>query len=126
MKPRNDDAREKFRRRGIVHSEHADHLNAAYARRNALLISAVSRQTYIRTSPGLVLVFFDTMTDGLRKLGTLGYTDTGPVPNSITYTTVVVVHGFGWSGRALYRETLDMKADFSRGISAASTTRGEA
>lgn len=41
-----------------------------------------------------------TMTGQLHKLGKLGYRDTGAVPGSTTYTTVVIVHGFGWSGGA--------------------------
>ena len=40
------------------------------------------------------------MADSLHKLGPLAYRDTGAVPGSTDYTTVVVVHGFGWSGGA--------------------------
>ena len=40
------------------------------------------------------------MAEGLHKLGKLAYRDTGAVAGRTDYTTVVVVHGFGWSGGA--------------------------
>lgn len=39
----------------------------------------------------------------LHKLGKLAYRDTGAVAGSRDYTTVVVVHGFGWSGGVFSR-----------------------
>lgn len=43
------------------------------------------------------------MSDTLRKLGRLAFHDTGPVPNSSTYTTIIMVHGFAWHGGNFHR-----------------------
>lgn len=32
---------------------------------------------------------------------TIAYTDTGPVPDSSNYTTVVIIHGTAFNGRKL-------------------------
>jgi hypothetical protein len=36
------------------------------------------------------------MTKELRRLGVFAFSDTGPVPGSTDYTTVVLIHGIGW------------------------------
>lgn len=38
------------------------------------------------------------MTEEWHKLGKLAFTDTGAVPGSTDYTTVVFIHGFAWHG----------------------------
>ena len=41
------------------------------------------------------------MMDKLLKLGKIAYRDSGAVPGSSTYTTVIFIHGLGWhSGKS--------------------------
>lgn len=52
------------------------------------------------------------MADTLLRLGKLAYRDTGAVPGSTNYTTLAIVHGFGWSN-GVFRKLEPLAAQYN-------------